>query len=111
MQNLCVRCGACCAFYKVSFEGLEVDDMSGGVVPVSLTVKISASRSAMRGTEKNPIRCAALTGKIGHSVCCLIYDRRPTTCRHFLSTWEHEVVNSLCDRARASYGLNPLGCF
>jgi Fe-S-cluster containining protein len=111
MQNLCVRCGACCAFYKVSFDCLEVDDVSGGVVPVSLTVKISASRSAMRGTEKNPVRCGALKGKIGHAVSCSIYDWRPTTCRQFLSLWDHGVVNSLCDRARASYGLNPLGYF
>lgn len=111
MQNLCMRCGACCAFYKVSFECLEVDDVSGGVVPVSMTVKISASRSAMSGTEKNPIRCDALNGTIGHAVFCSIYDCRPTTCRRFYSTWEHEMVNSLCDRARASYGLNPLGYF
>jgi len=65
----------------------------------------------MRGTEKRPIRCRALTGTVGHSVNCTIYDRRPTTCRKFLSVWENNVVNPLCDQARATYGLMPLSSF
>jgi hypothetical protein len=65
----------------------------------------------MSGTEKRPIRCKALSGEIGRSVCCTIYDRRPTNCRFFLAAGENNAVNSLCDRARATYGLTPLNNF
>ena len=61
--------------------------------------------------EKKPIRCQALTGQVGHLTRCVIYDRRSTTCRAFLSAWENGVVNSNCDRARASYGLMPISNF
>jgi uncharacterized protein len=110
-QNPCMRCGACCAFYRVSFDSIEIDNLPGGVIPFHLTFKLNETRSAMRGTEKKPVRCQALTGQIGRSVHCTIYDCRPTSCREFLSLWEEDVINSLCDRARATYGLMPLSSF
>ncbi|EER5964904.1 YkgJ family cysteine cluster protein, partial [Escherichia coli] len=38
--NPCMTCGACCAFFRVSFYWAEADD-AGGKVPVSLTEQIS----------------------------------------------------------------------
>ncbi|ENO4720751.1 YkgJ family cysteine cluster protein, partial [Escherichia coli] len=38
--NPCMTCGACCAFFRVSFYWAEADD-AGGNVPVSLTEQIS----------------------------------------------------------------------
>ena len=111
LQNPCMRCGACCAVYRVSVDSCEIDNLPGGMIPAHLTFKLKGTRLAMRGTEKRPIRCQALTGNIGRSVHCAIYDRRPTTCREFLSVYEDSGVNSLCDRARATYGLMPLSNF
>jgi len=109
--NQCMRCGACCVFYRVSFDCGEVDDVPGGVVPSYLTIKLTGDRSAMRGTEKGPIRCQALTGQVGGAVHCTICDRRPSSCRSFLSAWEFTSTNTNCDRARASYGLMPISEF
>ncbi|EFI5874754.1 YkgJ family cysteine cluster protein, partial [Escherichia coli] len=52
--NPCMTCGACCAFFRVSFYWAEADD-AGGKVPVSLTEQISPFHRCMRGTsQKNP---------------------------------------------------------
>ncbi|EEV2467373.1 YkgJ family cysteine cluster protein, partial [Escherichia coli] len=62
--NPCMTCGACCAFFRVSFYWAEADD-AGGKVPVSLTEQISPFHRCMRGTsQKNP-RCVALAGTPG----------------------------------------------
>jgi Fe-S-cluster containining protein len=110
-QNQCMRCGACCALFRVSFDCRETDDIAGGVVPLHLTVKVNGTLSVMRGTEKRPIRCQALIGQIGMMVSCVIYDQRPSACRLFLMAWENDRGNSNCDRARALYGLTPISHF
>jgi len=106
-----MRCGACCAIYRVTFDCRETDTFPGGLIPSHLVFKLNKTRSAMRGTEKRPIRCQALSGEIGRSVLCTIYDRRPTNCRNFLAVGENNAVNPLCDQARATYGLMPLSSF
>ena len=59
--NPCMTCGACCAFFRVSFYWTEADD-AGGKVSVSLTEQISPFHRCMRGAnQKNP-RCVALAG-------------------------------------------------
>ncbi len=59
--NPYMTCGACCAFFRVSFYWAEADD-SGGNVPASLTEQTSPFHRCMRGTnQKNP-RCVALAG-------------------------------------------------
>ncbi len=110
-QNPCMRCGACCAMYRVAFDCHETDNFPGGVIPFHLVFKLDETRSAMLGTEKRPIRCQALSGNIGQAVHCMIYALRPTTCRKFLSVWESSAGNSLCDQARSKYGLIPLSDF
>jgi Fe-S-cluster containining protein len=70
-----MRCGACCAIYRVTFDCHETDTFPGGLIPSHLVFKLNQTRSAMRGTEKRPIRCQALSGEIGRAVLCTIYDR------------------------------------
>ncbi len=102
-ESPCVKCGACCANYRVSFYWSEVDAHPSGTVPVALTVPVSLYHAAMRGTEGARPRCAALEGDIGKSVRCGIYDVRPSPCRGFVAGDER------CDEARIAHGLVPLG--
>lgn len=107
--NPCLSCGACCAYFRVSFYWGEGDDVEGGTVPVALTVQVSPWRRAMRGTEQPHPRCIALEGEIGRCVRCAIYERRPSVCREFTISGQDGRRNELCDRARQAWGLPPLG--
>src|SRR5450830_1037877 len=64
MSHPCLTCGACCASYRVDFSIYELDE-EGGTVPSGLAVEVNGSTCRMRGTDHVPIRCAALTGKVG----------------------------------------------
>lgn len=106
--NLCLSCGACCAYYRASFYWGEAGDVTPGGVPVELTEDFSAFRVVMKGTnQKNP-RCIALDGAIGHSVCCSVYERRASVCRDFAPSYFEGVPNERCDKARMAHGLRPL---
>lgn len=107
-MNICLSCGACCAFYRVAFPAAETDDRLGGHVPGHLTVPVDAMRRAMMGIGKKRFRCAALVGNIGTRVRCDIYECRPSVCRAFRISWENDLPNPLCERARALYGLAPI---
>ncbi|PVF74971.1 flagellin N-methylase family protein [Klebsiella aerogenes] len=63
----------------------------------------------MSGTNQRQSRCTALSGEIGESVHCTIYHQRPSPCREFAMSGEGGELNEACDRARARYGLPPLG--
>ena len=106
----CLACGACCAFYRVSFYWTEADPFSGGTIPAELTRQLTPHRIAMKGTSGKPpnSRCVALTGKIGEQVACNIYSVRGSTCREFIPSWEDGEHNEACDKARAFYNLPPL---
>jgi len=108
MPNPCLECGACCAFYRVSFHWSESERFLGGRTPSELTVKIAPHRTAMRGTEGERPRCVALGGEIGTAVACSIYDDRPSPCREFEASWSDGAPNERCDKARAAHGLPPL---
>lgn len=101
-DNPCTHCGACCASYRVDFSALQLQSM-GGSVPDGLAVEVSGSTCRMRGTDHVPIRCAALTGKVGEQVACGIYEWRPNPCH------ELEAGSDACERARARHGLRALG--
>ena len=102
MSQHCQSCGACCAAYRVSFYWAETDEHPDGRVPAELTTPISPYRVAMRGTESKPVRCVALTGTVGESVGCRIYEQRASTCRDFTAGDER------CAEARQQHGLPPL---
>ena len=97
----CLSCGACCASYRVDFAVYELDEM-GGKVPAGLAVEVNGSTCRMRGTDHVPIRCAGLTGTVGHKVACGIYEWRPAPCH------ELEPGSYGCERARARHGLPTL---
>ena len=97
----CTTCGACCASYRVDFAVYELDDM-GGRVPAGLAVEVNGSTCRMRGTDHVPIRCAALTGRVGERTACAIYEWRPNPCR------ELEPGSYGCEKARARHGLPAL---
>ena len=71
-------------------------------VPAGLAVEVNGSTCRMRGTDHVPIRCAALTGKVGERAACAIYEWRPNPCR------ELEPGSYGCEKARVRHGLPPL---
>ena len=114
VNNPCRSCGACCAYYRVSFYWGEVDKAPGGYVPSEMTKPEPPFYHVMKGTDRNPPRCIALEGEVGHSVRCAIYERRPSPCHDFGVHWEHgrilidEEDLRRCNQARLAWGLPPL---
>ncbi|WP_410015234.1 YkgJ family cysteine cluster protein [Sodalis sp. C49] len=106
-SNPCMSCGACCAWFRVSFYWAEGDD-GGGPVPHALTEPLTPFLRCMRGTNERTPRCHALAGEVGKAVRCTIYAGRPSPCREFAMAGDGGRPNDACDRARAHYGLPPL---
>jgi Fe-S-cluster containining protein len=106
--NSCVSCGACCAFYRVSFYWAETDPLLDGNVPVELTEPVNPYKVAMKGTNCPQPRCVALQGEIGVNVSCGIYAQRSSVCRDFPDADSVEDQLALCNRARSAYGLPHL---
>lgn len=104
----CLRCGACCAQYRVAFHWMESDESAPDGVPAGMTERLDAHRLCMRGTRSLPVRCAALDAEIGVRSRCTIHARRPSVCRELEASWEHGRPSPQCDRARAAHGLAPL---
>ena len=103
----CTSCGACCAFFRVSFFWGECQS-SGGPVPDDAVEVITPTLVAMTGTNKASPRCDKLAGEIGEDVRCTMYEQRSSSCREFDASWENGVHNSRCDDARAKHGLPAL---
>jgi len=106
-RNPCQACGACCAFFCVSFPDSETDYFAGGLIPFDMTLPLNKLYRFMKGTKTKSPRCIALEGRIGVTVKCLIYENRSSSCRNFKRSWENDTGNFLCDRARAYFGLQP----
>lgn len=106
----CLKCGACCASFRVSFHIRE--SQKGGLwqVPLERTEEGGSSWLSMKGTNKKhrPV-CSALDGTIGKGVSCTIYSDRPSPCRNFLASYEDGIHRPRCDEARKKHGLRPLG--
>lgn len=64
-HNPCMTCGACCAYFRVSFYWAEASD-GGGTVPVDLTEPLTPFLRCMRGTNQKQSRCVALEGELGY---------------------------------------------
>ncbi|MBQ0960746.1 YkgJ family cysteine cluster protein [Ideonella sp. 4Y11] len=106
-DNPCVRCGACCAAFRVDFSVEELDSRFGRV-PDGLTVELTDSTCRMRGTDHAQPRCAALVGTVGVKAHCGIYEWRPSPCREFGLLAPLGRGDEACSRARARHGLPPL---
>ncbi|MFC0225847.1 YkgJ family cysteine cluster protein [Serratia aquatilis] len=107
IHNLCISCGACCSYFRVSFYWAEAED-GGGSVPLSFTEPLSPFLRCMQGTNSRSPRCKALTGEIGKAVSCSIYHYRPSPCRKFEQSGVNGLRNEACDRARERFHLPPL---
>lgn len=103
----CLSCGACCAFFRVSFHWSETLPDSYGV-PILSTKSISNHLNAMNGTDQDLPYCAELIGNIGVDAICGIYVNRPGACRKFAPSFENGFQHTDCDRARTSKGLSLL---
>ena len=95
----CVRCGACCAAYRVSFYWAEADSLG---LPAELVEQASHFHGCMAGTNRAQPHCAALDGKVGQAVTCLVYETRPSPCR------EVQPGDERCRKARARHGLDTV---
>jgi len=105
--NPCLRCGACCAGFRVDFA-LEEWAGAGGTVPEGLAEPITGTLCRLRGTDHASPRCAALVGRIGQAVRCAIHEWRPSPCREFGLRAPMGIGDGACDRARRRHGLPPL---
>jgi hypothetical protein len=98
-DNVCIKCGACCATYRVSFYWAEVETTG---LDDTFTEQLNAWYSCMRGTNSASPYCIALQGKLGEQVACAVYKRRLSPCR------ELQAGDDKCLRARAKHGLSEL---
>lgn len=106
--NPCLRCGACCASFRVDFAREEWAG-AGGAVPEGLAEPISDRACRLVGTDRTPPRCAALVGRIGERVHCAIHAWRPSPCREFGERAPAGIGDPACDAARRRHGLPPIG--
>ena len=104
----CLSCGACCAYFRVSFHWSEADPEQGGQVPIALTEPLRNHERAMRGTSQAHPRCIALDARIGEYSRCSIHDRRPSVCAQVPASWEFGQASAQCDKARLAHGLPAL---
>lgn len=108
MSHPCLRCGACCATFRVSFHWSEAQPDNPDGPPPELVMPLRRHELAMRGTEGKHPRCAGLRGTIGVDGHCGIYPQRPTACREVEPSWEFGRHSPQCDKARAAHGLKLL---
>jgi Fe-S-cluster containining protein len=113
-NNPCVQCGACCAFFHVSFYWEETLPENAGTVPSEFTEAVDQFRQCMKGTNQPRPRCVALRGKIGEKVGCSIYPVRSSVCREFglhedngeITATAEDLVR--CNQARKAWHLPPI---
>ena len=106
--NPCIRCGVCCATYRVAFLHHELDSEPDGCVPVALTEPLNDRGVCMRGTKNRPRRCVALQGTLGVDASCSIYQNRPSPCRAIAPDAGVGRGDAACGDARRLHGLPPL---
>ena len=107
-EHPCLTCGACCAFFRVSFHWSEADPALGGQVPFELTEPLRTHERVMRGTSEKAPRCVALDADIGRYSRCTIHDRRPSACALVSASWEFGAASAQCDKSRLAHGLPML---
>ncbi len=107
INHPCQNCGACCAYFRVSFHWSETLSESHAV-PEALTVKVSPHHSAMIGTTQKDPHCGSLKGEVGVKVQCQIYDHRPSPCREFQASFENGIKNDRCEKARTAKNMAHL---
>jgi len=102
-----MRCGACCASFRVDFSRAE-SAAGGGMVPEGLSHDLTEGLCRMRGTDHATPRCVALVGRIGVDAHCGVHEWRPSPCRDFGLRAPAGIGDEACARARRRHGLPPL---
>jgi len=97
--DTCQQCGACCAYFRVSFYWSEAAELG---LPDAAVERIAPLLASMSGTNQPAPRCHSLEGQVGQSVRCRVYSQRPSPCR------ELQRGDERCNRARARHALAPL---
>jgi Fe-S-cluster containining protein len=97
--NPCLSCGACCAYYRITFHADEAL-----AIPAEYLEQIQPEVSCMKGTNNYPPRCSALRGEVGQQVSCAIYEDRPSPCREFNEYELDGTPNMRCFKLR---GITP----
>lgn len=105
IDHPCLTCGACCAFFRVSFYWREIEEKR---IPINVTHQINDTYSCMLGTSQKDLRCMSLSGIIGEKIQCSIYGNRPSSCSNFKPSYEDGIKNERCDEARMKHKLKPL---
>lgn len=106
IDNPCFKCGACCAYFRISFYQGELVGGLGGFVPLENTAKLNDHFAVMKGSECGG-RCNALVGEIGGNISCKIYKNRPTPCREF-PVFINGKINPQCNKARKAHNLKEI---
>ncbi|MBN8969292.1 MAG: YkgJ family cysteine cluster protein [Rhizobiales bacterium] len=91
--SICQSCGACCAYSRNWPRFSTEDDAALELIPAKF---VNDRLSGMRCEDE---RCTALTGKIGVSTACGIYEVRPEVCRIC------QPGDAECTIARRGFGL------
>ena len=73
--SICQQCGACCAAFRVTFHGSELESQ-GGRVPDGLADHETGDLYQLRGTDYARPRCAALCGTLGESAAQAVTNGR-----------------------------------
>src|SRR5690606_8910932 len=94
--DACLSCGACCAYFRVSFYWAE-----GIHMPEHYTEPVTAVYSCMAGTNQTNPRCSALDGPIRQQVSCGMYELRSASCE------EVQIADDQCNKARVARNMLP----
>jgi hypothetical protein len=105
VSNPCLKCGACCTYFRISFYFGELDSHPSGFVPTEMASQMSPFRACMKGTESGNGRCVALKGEVGTETGCSIYENRPTPCREYAVWMDDGSPNPDCQKLRLAAGL------
>jgi Fe-S-cluster containining protein len=78
----CLRCGACCAPRANWRVYVEVTDEDFSRLPPKYALRV-VDGELQTARRRNGVRCVALKGTLGESVCCDMHEARPNACRAF----------------------------
>lgn len=73
----CQTCGACC-YHRIDDKWIEVTEQDSLSISHDLLQDGDIAKYSMKMRDN---RCVCLSGSLGQSVSCLIYNNRPTICR------------------------------
>jgi len=89
----CQSCGACCSYSSDWPRFTTETDEALDLLPLEYVA------ADQRGMRCDGDRCSALSGRVGTSTLCLVYESRPDVCRACVPG------DYACKTARAAFGM------